>query len=222
MRSLKPQCLLCEDPNAHSLITKTGRSFFKCPNCELIYLDPSQKLSPEEEKARYETHENDVTDPKYREFVQPLVNAISKQITPGSLGLDFGAGTGPILASLFRENGFEMNVYDPFFWPDASTLDHLYDFVAASEVVEHFSNPQREFLLLRQLLKPGGILGLMTLLYDDETDIQSWYYLKDPTHICAYSKKTLEWIRKQFGFGNLETFGTRTILFFCPETQESR
>lgn len=205
-------CPLCKQTENSPILTKLNRSFFRCHQCDLIFLHPSQRLSPNEEKTRYETHENDVTDPKYQDFVRPLVNWVSEKIKPGGAGLDFGAGTGPILASLFLKNGFEMEVYDPFFWPNQSAIEKQYDFVVASEVVEHFSNPEKEFGLLKSLLKPGGILGLMTLMHEPQTEIKSWYYLKDPTHICAYSEKTFEWIKERFSFSDLKTNLPRLIL----------
>jgi 2-polyprenyl-3-methyl-5-hydroxy-6-metoxy-1,4-benzoquinol methylase len=167
-------------------------------------LDPSQRLSPSEEKARYETHENDIQDPKYQEFVRPLVKWIQEIVKPGASGLDFGAGTGPILESLFQKDGYEMDKYDPFYWPNGKTLQKQYDFVVASEVAEHFSDPEKEFTLLNSLLKPGGVLGLMTLMHEAQTEIETWYYLKDPTHICAYSQKTFEWVQEHFSFSKLE------------------
>jgi len=205
-------CPLCHSKNSHSLVTQLKRTFSRCSECDLLFLDPKERLTLSEEKARYETHENDVTDPKYQEFVSPLVNWIAKHFAPSSTGLDFGAGTGPVLASELRKKGYQMEVYDPFFWPDPKPLSKEYDFVLASEVVEHFSDPKKEFALLKKLLKPSGVLGLMTLLYDAETDIESWYYLKDPTHICAYSEKTFEWIKQHFTFSGLGIAEPRLII----------
>ena len=203
MNSAHFNCPLCAEKEGLEITTEFKRTFFRCIQCDLLSLKPSQRLSQSEEKARYETHENDITDPRYQEFVRPLVESVSQKLTPASCGLDFGAGTGPILASLFRKRGFQMEIYDPFFWPHSSTLQRQYDFVVASEVVEHFSNPHKEFQLLKELVKPNGILGLMTLMHGPEIKIESWYYLKDPTHVCAYSPQTFEWIVRAFTFSHL-------------------
>ena len=212
MISSTSSCPLCQSSPLYSIRTQLKRSFFRCSNCDLVFLNPSERLSTLEEKARYETHENDVTDTKYQEFVSPLVNWITGQLPRGSSGLDFGAGTGPILATELEKHGFKMDKYDPFFWPDQAPLGKSYDFVVASEVVEHFADPKKEFELLKRLIKPGGILGLMTLLHDAKTEIENWYYLKDPTHICAYSEKTFEWLRKNLSFTHLSITLPRLIV----------
>lgn len=213
MRAAPFNCPLCQRTDNTPISTTQKRLFFRCSQCDLIFLHPSEQLTPLEEKARYETHENDVTDPKYQEFVRPLVTWVQELIQPEAVGLDFGAGTGPILASLFKKKGYQTDVYDPFFWPDPSALEKRYDFVVASEVVEHFSNPEKEFTLLKSLLKPGGVLGLMTLMHEPQTKIETWYYLKDPTHICAYSQRTFEWIRDRFLFSGLEIKMPRMVVF---------
>lgn len=212
MRSPLSPCPLCRENLSTPPVTHLKRIFFRCENCDLLSLDTSQRLTPSEEKARYETHENDIQDPKYQEFVRPLVNWVQEKLKPEAFGLDFGAGTGPILESLFQEKGYKMDKYDPFFWPNPSVLQKKYDFVVASEVVEHFSNPEKEFTLLKSLLKPGGVLGLMTLMHEPQTEIETWYYLKDPTHICAYSEKTFEWIRDRFCFSELEIKMPRMVI----------
>ena len=89
--------------------------YFHCPKCDLRFLDPQYRLPAHEEEARYRTHNNDVTDPAYQNFVAPLYRAVSARIRSGDSGLDFGAGTGPVLAEMFERGGYPMRRYDPFF-----------------------------------------------------------------------------------------------------------
>jgi len=58
-----------------------------------------------------------------------------------------------------------MAVYDPFFAPDPSALKRAHDFVTCTEVVEHFQQPADDWRRLLSLVKSGGWLGVMTLLY---------------------------------------------------------
>jgi citrate lyase synthetase len=69
-------------------------------------------------------------------------------------------------------------------------------------VIEHFYNPAQEFAKLREMLREGGGLYLMTDIYD-ERDFGSWYYKNDPTHVFMYTKETFEWIRKKYAFKEL-------------------
>ena len=87
-----------------------------------------------------------------------------------------------------------MEDYDPLYRPQIDLLERRYDFVTCSEVIEHFFEPSREFLLLDGLLNPGSLLGVMTCILEQESAFQTWWYPKDPTHVCFYQKSTLTWI----------------------------
>jgi len=207
-------CPLCSQANCLFAATYFRRNFFKCSACDLLFVDPSQILSEAEERARYESHNNDIDDPRYQDFLRPLLELTCQQFRPGSKGLDFGAGPGPALAEMLRKRDYEISLYDPFFWPEKAPLETQYDFILTSEVVEHFSNPRREFHRLRSLLKPSGALFIMTLLHSSATDLSQWYYLKDPTHVCAFSETTFHWIRREFQFKSVEFHSSRVISLF--------
>lgn len=164
-------------------------------------------LSKENEKRRYEEHNNDVDDPKYQKFVAPIVQQVEKKFQKISTGLDFGAGTGPVITKLLREKGFRIELYDPFFWDNPKVLTHNYDFIVCCEVIEHFHNPGHEFTLLRSRLKPNGSLYCMTEVFSGDLDFGKWYYKNDPTHVFFYSEEALEWIRTHFGFSELKIEG---------------
>ncbi len=206
------QCPLCGRPNA--LPRPSVGPFFHCAACDLIFRNPNFFLGPQEEKARYLLHKNNVLDPKYQEFVKPLVSGIQQRFPVGSRGLDFGAGTGPVAAYLLRESGYEVDLYDPFFWPRDlfSASSKPYDFVLACEVVEHFHAPAKEFATIRSCLKPSGLLAMMTLLHSAQTQLDSWHYFKDPTHVVFYSKQTMNWLTQRFNFGETVVSGGRLIL----------
>lgn len=212
--SLILPCPLCCKTDSDFSATNTKRNFFKCRHCDLLFVDPSERLSEKEERNRYESHNNDVEDPRYQDFLRPLAETICQYFPATAKGLDFGAGPGPALAEMLRKKNYDISLYDPFFWPNTSPLKTQYDFVSASEVVEHLFDPQREFERLKSLLKPGGALFVMTLLYTPETDLNSWYYLKDPTHVCAFSEKTFRWIQGRFDFSRVEFLNPRIISLF--------
>lgn len=209
----KLSCPLCLQNEIKSSFTNFNRTFYECDVCHLIFVDPCHFLDRESEKKRYETHENDVLDPGYQKFVTPLFQAIKTKVSPEKRGLDFGAGTGPVLTKLLKDSGYEVELYDPFFHPNRSALEKTYDFIFASEVVEHFYYPRKDFALLGSLLLPAGFLFLMTLIMTEETPRETWFYLKDPTHVCAYSIKTFEWMKNHYGFSKLEVYEPRVVTF---------
>ncbi len=190
----------------------TTKPYQNCNSCAGIFLPSKHHLSPQEEKARYETHNNDVTDPNYQQFVSPIVSSVLKQHKAKQIGLDFGAGTGPVISKLLTDHGYEINQYDPYFCPDRSSLRKKYDYIVCCEVVEHFAHPHREFKLLSTLLKNAGSLYIMTQMYTEQTDFSKWGYKDDPTHIFFYHKKTFEYIKERFNFQTLKTDGRLVIL----------
>jgi len=50
------------------------------------------------------------------------------------------------------------------------------------------------------LLKPGGLLGLMTERWTTPEQFVSWYYTRDPTHVCFYHERTLDFVCHRYGF----------------------
>ncbi len=175
-----------------------------CPQCAGIFLSPERLPTPQAEETHYRTHNNDIHDPRYQAFVAPIVQAILSNYGPSHAGLDFGAGTGPVITHLLQEQGYAIQPYDPFFHPYSEHLTQTYDYIACCEVIEHFHHPAREFALLKKLLNPGGSLFCMTQLYLPEIKFETWYYKNDPTHVFFYQPETLEWIKNHFGFSRLQ------------------
>lgn len=169
-----------------------------CSNCDLRSWNQDLLLAPEEEKKRYDLHVNEASDPRYQNFVRPIFDFILGSVPVGSQGLDFGCGRSSALAAMLTQNGYSITLYDPYFFPDSKVLERTYDFVVASEVIEHLSSPGQEFQRLKGLLKSHAPLALMTHIYDDSIDFANWYYRRDPTHVVFYSKKTFDWIHRHF------------------------
>lgn len=210
---MKPsiECSLCGG-EASSFCQTLERDYFECSGCKAILLDPDMYVSPEDEVYRYETHNNDVEDPRYQNFVRPLVDAVKENYAPGSHGLDYGSGTGPVAAKLLRDAGYSITTYDPYFDEDATAFHQKYDFIISSEVVEHFHEPAKEFRLLKGLLKPGGHLYCMTLRYSDDIDFENWHYVHDETHVIFYRDETARWIKQAYNFSEL-TLKERLMIF---------
>lgn len=153
--------------------------------------------TPSDEKARYETHENDPSDEGYRGFLSRLADPLVEVLPSGAAGLDYGSGPGPTLSVMLEERGHPMAIYDAFFAPDEGVFDRSYDFITCSETVEHFFRPREEFERLYGLLRPGGWLGVMTRFVPDR-DFETWWYVRDETHVCFYRTETMKWIAEQF------------------------
>lgn len=174
------------------LVDREGRDYHRCETCDATLLHPSGFLNAEAELTHYLTHENDVNDRGYRAYLARLASPLLARIQPNSAGLDYGCGPATALAVMLRDAGHTMLTYDPFFAADASPLFEKYDFVTCTETAEHFHYPDVEFNRLCELLRPGGLLAVMTVFQTDDTLFENWRYRHDPTHVVFYREQTLK------------------------------
>jgi len=187
-------CPLCAAADTRHFHRDRRRDYWRCARCALVFVPAEQRLDAREERAVYDQHENSPEDPGYRRFLSRLYDPLRERLAPGARGLDFGAGPGPTLSVMFEEAGYPMAIYDPFYAPDASVLEQTYDFITASEVVEHLFAPGEELTRLAGLLRPGGWLGLMTKRVTDREAFARWHYIQDPTHVAFFSEATFRWL----------------------------
>ena len=204
-------CPLCHSDKLQTKDRINSILYLSCERCESVFMHPDCYVSSEAEKQRYEEHNNDVNDPRYQQFVAPIVAAVQANFNIESKGLDFGAGTGPVITKLLEDKGYSMALWDPFFHPATVVLATTYDFIVCCEVIEHFNKPDAEFERLFNLLKPDGKLFCKTDLLP-ETPLKDWYYATDPTHVIFYSEESLRWIQEHFGFSEVQIDG-RLITF---------
>ena len=193
-------CPLCAAADTRHFHRDRRRDYWRCARCALVFVPAEQRLDAREERAVYDQHENSPEDPGYRRFLSRLYDPLRERLAPGARGLDFGAGPGPTLSVMFEEAGYPMAIYDPFYAPDASVLEQTYDFITASEVVEHLFAPGEELTRLAGLLRPGGWLGLMTCFQTDDAQFADWQYRKDPTHVVFYRAETMAHIAAARGW----------------------
>ena len=194
---MKIICPLCHTPSP--FFYQDTQCYHRCPQCYAIFVIPEDLPQEQEEKERYELHDTDTQDEGYRKFVSPITLHVKQDFTPQAYGLDYGAGTSAIISCILREDGYKIENYDPYFHNYEELLNQKYDFITSCEVIEHFYHPDREFARLREMLREGGKLYLMTDIYDAR-DFASWYYKNDPTHVFLYHRKTFEYIAKTYGF----------------------
>ncbi len=201
-------CPLC----SHAATDFFENRFFMCTQCKGIFRSSEDLPNANAEKQRYHLHNNDVSDEGYNAFVAPIIQSVFKSHSPDHKGLDFGAGPSSAIAHVLQINGYNIQLYDPFFFDNKALLDATYDYIICCEVMEHFHHPYSEFKLLRQCLKPDGKLYCMTHLYSDQINFGQWYYKNDFTHVFFYQKETLEWINQEFDFKKLEIQGRMLVL----------
>ena len=205
-------CPLCSNTDIQHFHQDVHREYLHCSVCELVFAHPETHLSREEEYERYQHHENDMGDPRYRNFLSKMSDPMLKRIPQGSKGLDFGSGPGPLLSRIFEEHGHNMSVYDVFYAPDKIVLKQEYDFITATEVAEHLHHPYKELERLWAILKPGGFLGIMTSMRVPGLDFSKWHYINDDTHVIFFAPETMTWLARRWG-AKVELINDSVVVF---------
>ncbi|WP_440054409.1 class I SAM-dependent methyltransferase [Pseudoalteromonas sp. T1lg65] len=205
------QCGLCQSTHVISYYQDKKRSYWQCQQCSLVFVDPRERLSPEQEKAIYDSHENDLEDAGYRRFLSRVLEPLLARLKKPSRGLDFGCGPGPLLAKMLAEAKHEVALFDLFYANHPEVLESRYDFIVCTEVIEHVAEPGKVLAKLLSILELGAPLALMTKLVINKERFASWHYKNDLTHISFFSRSTFEYVARHFDC-ELEFIGTDVII----------
>ncbi|MCV6613652.1 MAG: class I SAM-dependent methyltransferase [Cellvibrionaceae bacterium] len=204
-------CPLCKHPASVEFFTDKRRHYRRCPQCDLVFVAEQFILSAEAEKAEYDKHQNHPGDQGYRRFLNRCLGPVLSRQAEGAVGLDFGCGPGPTLSAMAKNAGFDVNNYDPFYFPDQSVFNQSYDFITLTEVIEHIADPGPVIEHLLGLLKADAWLAVMTKRHRGREAFANWHYKNDPTHIRFYSDKTFEYLARAYGLKE-ELIGADVVL----------
>jgi hypothetical protein len=191
-------CPLCASLKAEVFQHSENRDYCHCQRCDLIFVPKKFHLSVEKEQEIYSHHQNNPQDSEYRKFLARCLQPIQSQLKPGMTGLDFGSGPGPTLHLLLGELGVDTVNYDVYFDNQPHLLESCYDIVTCTEVIEHIALAVRHWSLLFNLVKPNGVLSIMTKRHQGLEKFKHWHYKLDPTHIVFYSEHSLNWVANQW------------------------
>lgn len=205
-------CPLCADKQSKQPVQgKDTRRYFLCHSCQLIFTDPASRLTAEEEKTYYGTHENSIEQPGYVRFLQQIITPVLPMLKTGMHGLDYGCGPGPTLSELLRREGMHCDDYDPFFRPQKP--HGPYDFIFSTECFEHFYEPARDIQQITELLKPRGILAVMTEQWQTLPQFRQWYYTTDPSHSSYFHRQTMDYVANRYSLQIVQEIKNRIIIF---------
>lgn len=210
------QCKICSSSALNEIYDdQFDIQYYLCEVCEYIFQDNEDIVSIKEEKKIYDQHDNSFESEGYvkmfKDFIKKGVNPFLKE---RAKALEFGCGPGPVLAKLLEMDGWDVTTYDPIYDDNTHYKEETYDLITSTEVFEHFSDPLKEIKHLSTLLKPGGILSIMTLLHPKTKEaFKDWWYKRDITHISFYSSKTLYLLGKMYDLEMIYNDNKRIITF---------
>ena len=212
-------CPLCGGTGPfRPLADRWYRHHLLCPDCRLIFTVRDELPSPDAARARYAMHQNGPGDPGYVAFLSRAVTAAAPHLaalaasTPGARALDYGCGPGPALHVPLADFGIPCDCWDPCFFPEPPPLGR-YRVVFATEVVEHFREPARDWAAMLARVAPGGLLVVMSGFWTDVAAFPSWSYADDFTHVAFHHPDTLRWIARHHGLSMLPATDRRIVVF---------
>lgn len=204
-------CILCKSKNLQEIILKNDkRRYFNCFDCSLIFVHSDFHLSKEVEKSRYEFHNNGIEHEGYVNFLNRSITPTLPFLNVEMVGLDYGCGPRPTLSELLSQHGIKCYNYDPVF-----EIDHpfkSYDFIFATECMEHFFHPATEIKNIISLLKSKGYISIMTERWTTLDKFKDWYYKSDPTHVSFFHQYTFRYIIENWNLEKIYEDADRVII----------
>ena len=205
-------CTVCKNNKIEFFLNIENLDYWQCKLCKATMLSPIHHISSNKEKKHYLKHNNEIDDTRYRDFLTNLIEPLKDKICVNDIGLDYGCGYAPALADILKKDGFNIELYDPFFFKNENIFFRKFNFITCSEVVEHFFKPYEEFNKIDGLPAGKSWFAVMTSFMTEDYLFKNWYYRRDPTHVVVYKKITFKVIANQ---RNWElTFPSKNLVFF--------
>jgi 2-polyprenyl-3-methyl-5-hydroxy-6-metoxy-1,4-benzoquinol methylase len=236
-------CRACRSNKNHLLFTLGEDRVAECLDCGLVYLDvfhdPSsiQQMYDDYDTGRdfyFDTVNNEVNEniDNYLRRCRQFNSSSQEKLRL----LDIGCGVGILLARANR-SGFMcegVEICDPLakateekvrckvhraFLRDAGLSDNSFDVITMYDLIEHLPEPLDEIYRAYQLLRPGGILFILTPNNDALLRrVAKWAYqfsfhqFKKPMrtlyyshHLSYFNRDSLTRLLRQLGFEILHT-----------------
>ena len=168
--------------------------------CLFIFKSPEHYQAYDEQKERYDLHQNQESSEGYQAYFRRFIDYILPITGNPESALDFGCGATSLLAKMMRKEGIDCDFYDPIYYPEISYKKKSYDLIVSVEVFEHLHHPREVFGHLFSLLNEGGYLAIQTQFhYNGIEQFLNWYYRLDPTHIVFFRPETFRYLADLYG-----------------------
>ncbi len=209
------KCKLCNCNTTIINDNKTNKDYYRCLECDYIFMDEKHYLDTESEKKHYDNHDNNLESLGYvkmfEKLIEEFVTADAKDI---NTALDFGCGEGEVLPILLERTGISCDRYDLYYFPEKVYENKKYDLICSTEVIEHLDNPLETLKEMLSHLNKDGYLLLMTYFHpSDDEKFLKWFYIKDMTHIGFFSTKTFEFLASELNLKIVKHNNKNIILY---------
>tara|TARA_B100000900_G_scaffold364799_1_gene339641 strand:+ start:106 stop:789 length:684 start_codon:yes stop_codon:yes gene_type:complete len=172
--------------------------------------------------ARVVYNDKEIPLTKYPgKLVNFLINKF--KLKSGSHLLELGPARGDFIKEFHKKNfniyGVDISDYVKEYCPEikfkSANLenekipfeDNFFDVVYTKSFVEHFYYPEKIFLEIFRVLKPGGKIITLT----PHWKYMFRYFYEDYSHRTPFTLESLNYIQKTSGFKNIQTFNFRQL-----------
>ena len=184
-------CRLCRSSDCRLFHDDGRRTFFHCSGCGLAFVPPDNFISLDEERRRYDLHDNSEDQEGYVRFLRETITAVEKCCRRSGKILDYGSGKNAVLTGLLNDIGYDCTAFDPLYEIGAKALVKQFDAVILCEVVEHLRDLRREIRTLKSVITQKGKLVVRTKLRPSLKKFPAWWYKNDLTHINFFNDRSI-------------------------------
>lgn len=206
-------CPLCDSSLINQFAFDKRRSFLQCQDCGMVFVSRSELLSLDDEKARYDLHDNSYENEGYVKYLSGMVDEIEGLNILNPRILDFGCGKEAVLEKILKENNYDCFSYDPVYnignnW----ILDNNYDVIIVCEVIEHIYDISGSVELIKNLLTFDGYLILRTEILLDNINFSTWWYKEDPTHVNFFTPQAIKTLAQKIELDIIQLNGNIVLM----------
>jgi len=218
-------CAICNSKHYDKAYEVGSFKIVKCKDCSFAYVNP--RVSNEDLPKLYSNNYFNNPEFGYLEYESTAhlrllnfkrwIKEIKHLLPASGSVLDIGCASGQFL-ELMRENSWEVYGIEldwemtsvlnskniPFFNKTFAEFetDKKFDLITMFDVIEHIPDLHNTFDKLNKLLKPGGVVALITPDYNSyQRKIfgAKWFQFKPLEHIHYFSLETLNKLSKEHG-----------------------
>lgn len=196
----------CEEAKGKSLaLSGIPIYYYRCPRCSFLFANAFDAFGADDFMRHIYNDGYASVDPDYA-VARPrgsaaLLGNLFRNEKPAAI-LDYGCGSGELVAVL-KANGFpDVRGYDPFVEAFSVKPTERFDCVVSFETIEHSCDPKRTMADWNDLVSEGGLILFSTLLQppDLEKHRLSWWYVGPRNgHVSLHTHASLAVLAAPYG-----------------------